>query len=94
MITAVLGGHVEITFDAISKLTPHVETGKMRVLLLSSKMAEYPKAPPSRDLGYNQDLVSGLVWHVWSCWIARRGKEGLGSRDREGNDTPGSEGQT
>src|SRR5512134_658788 len=57
VITAVLGGHVEMTFDAISKLTPHAETGKMRVLLLSSKMAQYPKVPTLKDLGYNQDLV-------------------------------------
>jgi tripartite-type tricarboxylate transporter receptor subunit TctC len=53
LITAVLRGHVKMTFDAISKLTPHAETGKMRVPRLSSKMAEYPKVPTLRDLGYN-----------------------------------------
>jgi tripartite-type tricarboxylate transporter receptor subunit TctC len=69
VITAVLGGHVEMTFDAISKLTPHAQTGKMRVLLLSSKMAEYPKVPTLRDLGYNQDLVP--------AWFGMYGPAGL-----------------
>jgi tripartite-type tricarboxylate transporter receptor subunit TctC len=58
VITAVLGGHVEMTLDAINKITPHVETGKMRVLLMSKKMAEYPKVPTLKDLGYDQELVS------------------------------------
>ncbi len=69
VITAVLGGHVEMTFDAISKLTPHAQTGKLRVLLLSSKMAEYPKVPTLRDLGYNQELVP--------AWFAMYGPAGL-----------------
>jgi len=47
-----------MTIDAINKITPHVETGKMRVLLLSKKMAEYPKVPTLKDLGYDQELVS------------------------------------
>jgi len=58
VITAVLGGHVEMTLDAINKITPHVETGKMRVLLMSKKMEEYPKVPTLKDLGYDQELVS------------------------------------
>jgi tripartite-type tricarboxylate transporter receptor subunit TctC len=58
VITAVLGGHVEMTIDAINKITPHVETGKMRVLLMSKKMAEYPKVPTLKELGYDQELVS------------------------------------
>src|SRR5512136_1496281 len=58
VITAVLGGHVEMTLDAINKITPHVETGKMRVLLMSKKMAEYPKVPTLKELGYDQELVS------------------------------------
>jgi tripartite-type tricarboxylate transporter receptor subunit TctC len=58
VITAVLGGHVEMTIDAINKITPHVETGKMRVLLMSKKMEEYPKVPTLKELGYKEELVS------------------------------------
>ncbi len=69
VITAVLGGHVEMTFDAVNKLTPHVEGGKMRILLLTKKMADLPKIPSLRDLGYNQDLVSD--------WFALYGPSGM-----------------
>src|SRR5512136_1096020 len=58
VITALLGGHVEMTFDAINKITPHVESGKMRVLLLTNKMPESPNVPTIRELGYKQDLFT------------------------------------
>jgi tripartite-type tricarboxylate transporter receptor subunit TctC len=69
VITAVLGGHVEMTFDAVNKLTPHVEGGKMRILLLTKKMADLPQIPTLRDSGYNQDLVSD--------WFGMYGPSGL-----------------
>jgi tripartite-type tricarboxylate transporter receptor subunit TctC len=58
VITMVLGGHVEMTLDAILKMTPYVDTGKMRVLLVTKKMPEYSKIPTLKDLGYNQELAS------------------------------------
>ena len=69
VITALLGGHVEMTFDAINKITPHVESGKMRVLLLTNKMPESPKVPTIRELGYNQDL--------FTAWFAMYGPAGM-----------------
>lgn len=69
VITALLGGHVEMTFDAINKITPHVDSGKMRVLLLTSKMPELPNVPVLPDLGYKQDLIS--------AWFAMYGPAGL-----------------
>lgn len=69
VITAVLGGHVEMTFDAINKITPHVESGKMRVLLLTIKMAEFPNVPTMIDLGYKQEL--------FSSWFGMYGPAGL-----------------
>jgi tripartite-type tricarboxylate transporter receptor subunit TctC len=59
VITAVLGGHVEATSDQIAKIIPHVETGKMRVLLVSKKSLKYPNIPTMTELGYNQELLSG-----------------------------------
>jgi tripartite-type tricarboxylate transporter receptor subunit TctC len=58
VITALLGGHIEITYDAINKIYPHVESGKMKILLLTYKMADFPNVPTMADLGYKQDLVS------------------------------------
>jgi tripartite-type tricarboxylate transporter receptor subunit TctC len=56
--TALLGGHIEMTCDVISKLVPHIESGKLRCLLLSTKMAELPDVPTLTDLGYKQGMVS------------------------------------
>ena len=69
VITALLGGHVEMTFDAINKFIPHVESGKMRILLLTNKMAEFPNVPTLRELGYKEDLPP--------LWFAMYGPSGL-----------------
>ncbi len=60
VITALLGGHVEVTFDAFGKVLPHAEAGKFRILLLSKKMPGYPNIPTARELGYKQDLLTGF----------------------------------
>jgi tripartite-type tricarboxylate transporter receptor subunit TctC len=60
VITALLGGHVEMTCDTINKFVPHVESGKLRVLLLTNKMSEFPNVPTMADLGYKEDLP--FVW--------------------------------
>jgi len=57
VITALLGGHVEMTFDAMNKMAPHVESGKLRVLLLTNKMTEFPNIPTMTELGYKKDLI-------------------------------------
>jgi tripartite-type tricarboxylate transporter receptor subunit TctC len=69
VITALLGGHVEMTCDAANKFTAHVESGKLRVLLLSNKMAEFPQAQTMNDLGYKEQLPS--------VWFAMYGPSGL-----------------
>jgi tripartite-type tricarboxylate transporter receptor subunit TctC len=66
---AILGGHVEITFDAVIKYVPHVESGKLRILLLTHKLPEYPHWPTLTDLGYKQEL--------FSSWFAFCGPAGL-----------------
>ncbi len=69
VITALLGGHVEMTFDAVSKIAPHVESGKMRMLLVTMKSPTFPNVPTLRDLGYKQDLAVS--------WFAMYGPAGL-----------------
>jgi len=60
VITALLGGHVEVTFDAFGKVLPHADAGKFRILLLSKKMPGYPQIPTAKELGYKQDLLTGF----------------------------------
>lgn len=69
VITALLGGHVEVTFDAINKITPHVQSGKMKVLLLTNKMSLLPNIPTLTDLGYKEEL--------FSSWFGMYGPAGL-----------------
>ncbi len=68
VITALLGGHVELTYDAVSKIIPHVKSGKLRILLLSKKMSDFPDVPSITDLGFDRDLPS-----IWFAWYAPAG---------------------
>jgi len=69
VITALLGGHVEMTFDAVSKIKPHVESGKMRILLSTSKVPDLPNIPTITELGYKQEL--------FTSWFGMYGPAGL-----------------
>jgi tripartite-type tricarboxylate transporter receptor subunit TctC len=62
VVTALLGGHVEVSYDIVGKFLPHVEAGKLRVLLASTKTPVLPNIPTLKELGYPRDLLSG--WHA------------------------------
>ena len=61
VVTALLGGHVEVSYDIVGKFMPHVEAGKVRILLVSRKIPFLPDVPTITDLGYKRELLSG--WH-------------------------------
>ena len=65
---ALLGGHVELTFSPISEVSQYVKAGKLRLLLLSNKMPQFPGVPTIRDFGYKQDLIRG-----WFAFFAPAG---------------------
>jgi tripartite-type tricarboxylate transporter receptor subunit TctC len=56
IVTAVLGGHAEAAMDGFQKLKPHVDAGRMRVLLIDPKISTYPNIPSPKELGYKQSL--------------------------------------
>jgi tripartite-type tricarboxylate transporter receptor subunit TctC len=58
VVTAVLGGHVDLTLDAVSKSIPHVEAGKLRILLVDNKVPQFPQYPTLQDLGYKQPMAT------------------------------------
>ena len=62
VVTALLGGHVEVSFDIVGKFMPHVEGGKLRLLLVSRRVSSLPHLPTITELGYKRDLLSG--WHA------------------------------
>jgi tripartite-type tricarboxylate transporter receptor subunit TctC len=61
VVTALLGGHVEVSYDIVGKFMPHVEAGKVRILLASRKISFLPNVPTITELGYKRELLSG--WH-------------------------------
>jgi tripartite-type tricarboxylate transporter receptor subunit TctC len=75
VVTAVLGGHVELTLDALSKCMPHVESGKLRVLLVDNKVPQHPEYPTLSDLGYKQTMVTS--------WFGLYGPSGLPEEARK-----------
>lgn len=65
VVISVLGGHLEICVDAFANVKPHVDTGKMRVLLITNKMPAFPEIPTITELGYGQNLPVGWMG-VWA----------------------------
>ena len=57
-VTAILGGHVEVTSVAKSLLAPHIKAGTLRGLLNSQKVPEFPDIPILTQLGYKRNLPS------------------------------------
>jgi tripartite-type tricarboxylate transporter receptor subunit TctC len=58
VMTALLGGHVEVTCDGLAKVKPHMDAGKMKVLLITNKMPAYPEIPTITELGYKESLFA------------------------------------
>jgi tripartite-type tricarboxylate transporter receptor subunit TctC len=66
--TALLGGHVDAIATVNTLVGPHVKAGKLRMLLITNKMREYPNVPMITELGYNRNLVS-----AWFAFFAPAG---------------------
>lgn len=58
VITSLLGGHLEGIYTAPSQVLPHISAGKVRALLVSKRMPQFPNTPTITELGYKQDLFS------------------------------------
>jgi tripartite-type tricarboxylate transporter receptor subunit TctC len=57
-LSALLGGHVETSALTLGLISPHVRAGKLRVLLTSQKVPEFPEIPTLKQLGYKRDIMS------------------------------------
>lgn len=57
-MTALLGGHVELSVLSTGLVLPHIKAGKLKALLISQKMPEFPNVPTLKELGYKRDIVS------------------------------------
>jgi len=59
-LTALLGGHVEVAIPSYALVLPQLQAGKVRILLSSKKLPEYPQIPTLTQLGFKRDMSS--VW--------------------------------
>lgn len=57
-LTALLGRHVETSGLSLGLVAPHVNAGKLRILLTSQKTPEFPDIPTLKQLGYKRDIMS------------------------------------
>ena len=62
IVTALLGGHVEVSYDQFGKFEPYVQSKELRYLLTGKKMPSYPSIPTMKELGYQQDFLTG--WYA------------------------------
>jgi tripartite-type tricarboxylate transporter receptor subunit TctC len=58
VVTALLGGHVDVIGESYTLVLPHVKAGKFKILVSSKKIPEFPDIPTMTRLGYKQDLLS------------------------------------
>ena len=67
-ITALLGGHVEVTALSVGATSAHLKSGAMRGLAVSSKSPAFPEIPTLTELGYRQNLPG-----IWFAFYAPAG---------------------
>jgi tripartite-type tricarboxylate transporter receptor subunit TctC len=69
-ITAVLGGHVELTAGGPAAISPHVKVGKLRPIVSwgGSRHPAYPDIPTFKELGYKN-----VEYYIWAGLIGPKG---------------------
>jgi len=67
-LTALLGGHVEVGIFSWGLISSHFQAGKVRLLMTSKKIPEYPSLPTLTQMGYKRDMSS-----VWFGFFAPAG---------------------
>ena len=69
-ITAILGGHVELTAGGPAAISGHVKAGKMRPLASwgAQRHASYPNIPTFKELGYKD-----VEYYIWAGMFAPKG---------------------
>ena len=60
VVTALLGGHIEAAFVAVTLVRPHYESGKLKGILLDQKVSDLPGIPTLSQAGYKRDLP--MTW--------------------------------
>ena len=67
-ITALIGGHVEMSTSAITPVIDHLRSGEVRGLVISKKVLEFSNISTLREMGFQRDLFG-----VWFAFFAPAG---------------------
>lgn len=69
-LTAVLGGHVELTAGGPAAISGHVKSGKVRPIVSwgAERHPSYPEIPTFRELGYKD-----VEYYIWAGLVGPRG---------------------
>jgi tripartite-type tricarboxylate transporter receptor subunit TctC len=69
-LTALLGGHVQLMYDAILTATPHIRAGRLRALAVTgaTRAPSLPELPTIAESGY-----PGYEAGIWFALVAPRG---------------------
>lgn len=69
-ITAVLGGHVELTAGGPAAIHGHVKAGKLRPIVSwgAKRLPAYPDVPTFKELGYKN-----VEYYIWAGLVAPKG---------------------
>jgi len=66
LLTALLGGHVDVEFNSTSGTRSGLQSGQVRLLAVSSEKRSkyYPDVPTYKELGYNVTAaaIHGMIW--------------------------------
>jgi tripartite-type tricarboxylate transporter receptor subunit TctC len=57
-VTDMIGGQVEATTQSLSVIVPFAADGRVRILVTSRKVKEFPNVPVLNELGFKQELFS------------------------------------
>jgi tripartite-type tricarboxylate transporter receptor subunit TctC len=78
-MTALMGGHVEVSTLSLSLIYPQLQAGKLRALLTSKKVSEFPNVPTLKQLGYKTDISSVLFAFYGPAGLSDSVKKSLAS---------------
>jgi tripartite-type tricarboxylate transporter receptor subunit TctC len=69
-ITAVLGGHVDLTAGGPAAISGHVKAGKLRTIVSwgAERHPNYPDVPTFKELGYKN-----VEYYIWAGIVAPKG---------------------
>lgn len=76
-VTALLGGHIESAFVAVTLSEPHYKSGKLRGVLLTQKVPDLPNIPTLQDLGYARGIPLNFLAFFGPAGIPEEAKKVL-----------------